>query len=187
MGSGGHPDGAGQRRGAQRVEHPDRTGHRNRRRRPSGHAGRSSPNALSTSMPSRTPSSPGAGFTEPETGAHRRGGAVSSRPAATGSSRPDHRDPAVQHPGLVARVVGHRAVPVQVVLGDVEHHAGLRSQRRRPVQLKARQLDREQIGRLVQHVEHRVADVAAQQRCAGPRRSAWRAASTSWWSCRWCR
>ncbi len=125
----------------------------------------SSPNALSTSTPSRTPSSPGAGLAEPEADPHRRGGGRQQ----AGRDRvvePDDRDPAVQRPRLVARVGGHRAVPVEVVLGDVEHHAGLRPQRRRPVQLEARQLDGQQLGGLDQHVEHRVADVAAQQRAA---------------------
>jgi hypothetical protein len=54
-------------------------------------------------------------------------------------------------------------VPVEVILGDVEHHTRLGPQRRRPVQLEARQLDGHQFGLLVEHIQHRVADVAAQQ------------------------
>jgi len=54
-------------------------------------------------------------------------------------------------------------VPVEVILGDIEHDACLRAQRRRPVQLEARQLDGQQLGGLIQDVEHGIADVAAQQ------------------------
>ena len=120
---------------------------------------------MSTSTPSRTPSSPARGLAEPEADPHRRGGGRQQ----AGRDRvvePDDGDPAVQHAGLVAGVGVHRAVPVEVILGDVEHHARLRTQRRRPVQLEARQLDGQQLGGLIQDVEHGVADVAAQQRAA---------------------
>ena len=42
---------------------------------------------------------------------------------------------------LVGGVVGHRGVPVEVVLGDVEHRGGLGGHRVRVVQLEAGQLD----------------------------------------------
>ena len=84
----------------------------------------------------------------------------------------DARDDFVAQPGiemdairlehrLRGGVVGESAVPVKVVFGDVEHDSGVGPQRRRPAQLEAGQLDGQQLGWLVQHVQHRVADVAA--------------------------
>jgi hypothetical protein len=61
---------------------------------------------------------------------------------------------------LVGGVGPERAVPVDVVRGDVEHDGGVRSDRRAPVELEARQLDGEHV--LVgQHgVQQRQPDVA---------------------------
>ncbi|PLC13009.1 hypothetical protein AUQ48_13230 [Kocuria flava] len=75
----------------------------------------------------------------------------------------DARDPGVLvDPGLVRGVVGVAAVPVDVVLGDVEHHGGQRGDRVRPVQLEAGELHGEDVvlDGLAQGVEDRGADVA---------------------------
>src|SRR5690606_2274971 len=61
-------------------------------------------------------------------------------------------------------VVLDAAVPVEMVLGDVEHDAGLGPNRGRPVQLEGRQLDGEYVGpRFVaaQGVGHGKTEVAA--------------------------
>ena len=55
------------------------------------------------------------------------------------------------------------------------------------MQLKTRQLDREQLGGSASMLDHRVADVPAEERAASGGDEASRAASTWWWSCRWCR
>ena len=86
----------------------------------------------------------------------------------------DHRQrhPAGQRDGLGGGVGGHRPVPVQVILGDVEHHARGRPDRWCPVQLETRELDRDDvlpglgpfgpgIGAGQYGLEHRPADVAA--------------------------
>ena len=145
MASGGHVDGAGQRRGGQRVEHADRPGTgidaAAASTRPSA-----APKALSTSTPSRDAQLPCGRLAEPEPDPHRGARRRSSSPAATGSSSPTTATRPSSARALSRGVGVHRAVPVEVVLGDVEHHARLRPQRRRPVQLEARQLDGEQLG-----------------------------------------
>ena len=72
---------------------------------------------------------------------------------------------------LRSQVLGVRAVPVEMVGGDVEHRRGDGGDRSLPVQLEAGQLDREDvIGLRVQHrLEDRRADVAGRRR-AQPRR-----------------
>ena len=157
-----HVDGAGQRRGGQRVEHPDRTCHRDRCRL--GQRQLFAERVVDEHAVAHAQLAPRR-LAEPETDPHGRGGGW-QQACRDRVVEPDDGNPAVQHAGLVARVGVHRAVPVEVVLGDVEHHTGLRAQRRRPVQLEARQLDGQQLGRLIQDVEHWVADVAAQQRPA---------------------
>ncbi len=69
---------------------------------------------------------------------------------------------ALVDPALVGGVRLHRAVPVQVVGGQVEHGRRVRAQRGRPVQLVAGELDGEHVvGLLGEHrVQHRDADVA---------------------------
>ena len=61
---------------------------------------------------------------------------------------------ALEDPALVRRVRLERAVPVEVVGGDVEHGGGLRGHRVREVQLEARQLDDEDVERRVGGGEH---------------------------------
>ncbi|SIN33596.1 Uncharacterised protein [Mycobacteroides abscessus subsp. abscessus] len=61
-------------------------------------------------------------------------------------------------------------MPIEVILGHVEHRAGRRSHRRRPVQLKAGQLDGQELDVTIQHVEHRIADIPAQRTGATGRR-----------------
>ena len=59
------------------------------------------------------------------------------------------RDRPAQRPRLGGGVGGHRAVPVEVVLGDVEHAPDGGHDRRRPMQLEARQLDGQHVPTLV--------------------------------------
>ena len=103
--------------------------------------------------------------TEPKTHPDRRRGRREQL-GCTLVVQAGHRHPATQHAGLGGGVVSQGAVPVEVIFGDVEHDAGLGSHRRRPVQLEARQLDGQHVGRAVrsagQDTEHRAADVAAQ-------------------------
>ena len=93
---------------------------------------------------------------------------------------------------LVGGVVGHRrraGVPVEVVLGEVEHHGGLGAHRVGVVELEAGQLDGEHVVR--RGVHHRLDDRAARRcrprRCAARPRAGSRRASARSWSCRWCR
>ena len=74
---------------------------------------------------------------------------------------PRDRDRPAQRPRLGRGVRGHRAVPVEVVLGDVEHAPRGGHHRRRPVQLEARQLHGEHPPPRPDRVDHRVADVPA--------------------------
>ncbi|MPM47985.1 hypothetical protein SDC9_94706 [bioreactor metagenome] len=71
-------------------------------------------------------------------------------------------DPGVDT-GLVGGVLGHRRVPLEVVLFDVEDGRRVHRQAVRPVQLEAGQFDGEGVVRLgVEHgLHHRLADVAA--------------------------
>src|SRR5256885_986898 len=59
------------------------------------------------------------------------------------------------------RVLVHRAVPVDVVLGQVEHDGRVRGEGRGPVQLEARQLHGQYVVARADRVERRVADVPA--------------------------
>ena len=137
-------------------------------------------------MPSTIPSWPGAGLAQRHPDPPRRGrrGEQRGRRRVV-DARDRHR--AAQRPRLGGRVGGHRAVPVEMVLGDVEHAPGGGHHGRRPVQLEARQLHREHPPPRPDRVHHRVADVAAGHgvqpgRAAGsPRACRW------WWSCRSCR
>ena len=82
-----------------------------------------------------------------------------------------------------------RAVPVDVVGGDVEAGRGVGGDRVRPVQLEAGQLDGDHVvGLGVQHrLEDRGADVAGGGG-AQPGRPQHRGEHRRrWWSCRWCR
>ena len=101
------------------------------------------------------------GFAEPESDAYR---GMGSRQQCRGARvvQPHHRHPAAQYPCLGGGVVGKVGMPVQMVFGDVEHHAGLGPYRRRPVQLEAGQLDGQQVGGRAQRIQHRATDVAAQ-------------------------
>ena len=63
----------------------------------------------------------GAGLAEPEPDPDRAAAAASSSRSPRGSSQPDDGDPAVAARAPWPRRRRHRAVPVQVVLGDVEH------------------------------------------------------------------
>ena len=71
------------------------------------------------------------------------------------------RDVTAQHPGLRGAVGGHRAVPVEVVLGEVEHRPGEGAHRRRPLELEARQLHRQHPVARAQRVHDGQPDVAA--------------------------
>ncbi len=104
---------------------------------------------------------PGRGLAQPEADPDRRRGRREQLRRAR-VVQPGHRHPTAQYAGFGRGVVVHGGVPVQMVFGDVEHHPGLGSQRRRPVQLKAGQLDGQHVGGLMQHVQHGAADVAAQ-------------------------
>ncbi len=77
-------------------------------------------------------------------------------------------DPPAQCAGFRPGVGRHPAVPVEVVLRDVEHDPGRRPQRRRPVKLERGRLDTQHIGALGprQDVEHRGPIVPA--RCDRP-------------------
>ncbi len=82
------------------------------------------------------------------------------RPLVVGIA--DRDRPACEDLGFVGRVGLEAAMPVQVVRGDIEQRRGLRSDRRGPVQLEARQLDRDHfVGLwLGHHVDQRGADVS---------------------------
>ena len=157
--TGGHVDGPRHARRTERVEHPDRTRHGDgrglRKHQLVGESVVHQRALPHTDFPER-------GRGEPETDPHRRrrGGQQPSRHRVL---EPAHGHPPRQCPRLGPRVGVHRPVPVQMILGDVEHHAGVRAQRRRPVQLEAGQLDRQHVDRAVEHIEHRLADVAAQR------------------------
>ena len=130
---------------------------------------RCSMNARSTRMSSTTPSMPDAGHAE---GEPDRAGALldvglAHQPLGLGVGHVVDAGPL--HPlvdaALVGGVVGHArraGVPVEVVLGDVEHRGGLGAHRVGVVQLEAGQLDGEDVVRLGVHhrLDDRQADVA---------------------------
>ncbi len=162
---GGHLDAAGQRphRPGCRARRPDpapgwtrpatRPGRRQTRGRPAARrAHRAKPRSGS---PRRKPARTGAD----------RGAQQCGRPAVI---QPDHRHPAIENPGLRGGVLVHRRMPIQVILGDVEHRPRLRAQRRCPEQLKAGQLDGQQVGGLVSGVENRVRRCCRTASCADP-------------------
>ena len=129
----------------QRVEHPDRAGHPDRRHRRQSHGGRDiaaegpvHQHAVAHAEFTRP------GFAEPETDLDA-GGRGRQQPRRDRIVESDDGHPTVEGPRLGRGVIGQRAVPVQVVLGDVEHDAGLGPHRRRPVQLEAGQLDGQEL------------------------------------------
>jgi hypothetical protein len=130
------------------------------------------PNARSTSAPSTTPRACGGGAArvkptrrQPAAGADER-----SRSPVIGSSRlctatASHRS----YARAFACAVGlHRAVPVGVVLGDVEHDRGVGPGRVDRGQLEAAQLDGEHVVALLagHHRHQRQPDVARRDRAA---------------------
>ena len=130
---------------------------------------RSGMNARSTSRSSTTPTMPTAGRAEGE--ADRAGTldhvGLADQPLGLGvggvvDARPLH---AFVDAALVGGVVGHRGragVPVQVVLGEVQHHGGLGAHGPGVVELEAGELDgQDVVRRRVHHrLGHRAADVA---------------------------
>ena len=152
---GRHPVRAGQGRRGQGVQ-PRRAGRAGRRRRSSART-TPSPNARSTRCPSTIPSSPGPGSPRVKPTWRGAGAAIEQRGGLAVVEARD-RDVAAQHPGLRRAVGGHRAVPVEVVLGEVEHRPGEGAHRRRPLELEARQL----------HGQHPVARRAARPRSGRP-------------------
>ena len=151
---------AGQRGRGQRVGHVVRPGRPDVGDR--GAAAPASPKAWSTSMPSTTPSSPAPGARRGERRPGAAAGAAASSAAAPGSSTSRDRDRRRAAPAPSPRRTRPCAVPVEVVLGDVQHARRRRAAARRPVQLEAGQLDGEHVVRPGRdRVQHRPADVAA--------------------------
>jgi hypothetical protein len=75
---------------------------------------------------------------------------------------------------FTARYSRERAVPVEVVVGDVQQHRDLRGERgRRRVELERRHLDDDDVDGSSTHLEQRAADVAGRDRhgCRRPRGS----------------
>ena len=155
-----HPHRAGQGRRAQGVEDPDRPGHRYHLDRCQRQiVGESAVDEHTIADPEFT----GRRDAEPKAGLNRGCGAGQQRRRRR-VVETHHCHPAVEGTGLGRRIGLKSAVPVEMILGHVEHDTGLGSQRRRPEQLEARYLHGQQVSRLVQHVENGVADVAAQHR-----------------------
>ena len=95
-------------------------------------------------IPCRTPSAPGNGRPL------MIGTASPARDSRSSAAAPRIVDDGQRHPSgqrsrLRRGVGGHRAVPVEVILRDVEHHPGGRPDRWRPVQLEAGQFDRDDV------------------------------------------
>ena len=148
---------AGQGRRAQGVKDSDRPGHRyplDRCQRQI--VGESAVDEHTIADPQFT----GRRDAEPKAGLNRGRGARQQRRRRRIVETHD-RHPAVESTGFGGRIGRKTAVPVEMILGHIEHDTGLGSQRRRPEQLKARYLYCQHIRRLVQYVENRVADVAA--------------------------
>ena len=91
--------------------------------------------------------------------------------------------------GLVRQVGGIGAVPVHVVFGDVQAHAGHGRHGVAPVQLEAGEFHGEDVvvHRVAEGVQDRRADVADGDGLAARRPAAWTRSGRPWWSCRWCR
>ncbi len=127
---------------------------------------RSATKARSTSSPSTTPSMPAPGTPKVNPIARAPSHDVGRPNQPFGLGVLDVVDAGDLDTGvdaaLVGRVVLERAVPVEVVGCDVEQGGGARRHRVRPVQLIARQLERDDVVRLrVEHgLDDRVADVA---------------------------
>ena len=155
---------------------------------PSGERPASRPNARSTSTPSRTPSSPGRRLAEPETDPDRGRGAVAAARPADRVVEADDGHPARQRPRL-GRGVGVAIEPCQSRWSSATLSTTPASGRSDGAQCswKLDSSTASSVGRLDP------ARRAPGRRCCrtaprgGRRRSASRAASTSWWSCRWCR
>ena len=151
---------AGQPGSAEGVEHPDRAGHRDR-----GHRGQHEvlgEGPVNQCTVANTEFARGR-LAKPESDLHR-GRSPGQQGAGGRIVEAHHRHSAGQSAGLRRRIGVESSMPVQVILGDIEHHAGVRAQRRRPEQLEAGHLDGQQFDRPRQDVEHRFADVSAQRR-----------------------
>ena len=122
--------------------------------------------ARSTRMSSTTPSIPTPGMPSVKPTARAPSTTSASRTSSSVSGVGDVVDARPLHAlvdaALVGGVLGHRGVPVEVVLGDVEDRGGLRAHRVGVVQLEAGELHGQHVvGRGVHHgLEHRHPDVA---------------------------